>query len=153
MSFICITPMGHPRKKCSGDVGETRLLPTPGTQGRLGWATRGRQPGRSEPAPRYGRVASAAPPFWAPGVGELRAGCVWPPERRGRARAIAHTLRPAASTGPPLVPAVPRRLGQASAPGWGRALEWEWRAAGMAAGPDQSPRFSLLPHLAVSPNF
>lgn len=99
----------------------------------LCWATRGRQPGRSKPEPRYGREASAAPPLWAPGVGELRAECVWPPGRRGKARAVAHTPRLAASTGPPLGQAIPRRLGQASAPGWGEgAGGGERRAAGMA---------------------
>lgn len=168
MSRINITPRDHPQgsRPDLPDVGEAWLPFTPRTQGTRRWASRGRRAGRRDPEPRNGRGAGAAAPVRAPGVGELRTECVWSPGRRAGARAVAHALRPAARAAAPVGQAVPRRLGQAPAPGQeeGRRGAGEgpqarpgsrWAGGetrGPAHRPDSVPVTGCLPILKAPPS-
>lgn len=119
MSFVNITPMAHPHASglgFPGRWGSLACLPPRRPRGGAAGPPEGAERAAAT-EPRYGRGARAAAPVRAPGVGGLRAECVWPPGRGARARAVAHALRLEAGTAPPVGPAVPGRLGQASAPG------------------------------------
>lgn len=141
------------------------FLPTPR---KAPWGSASRPPEGAKPdaailEPSYGRGAGAAATVRAPGVGELHAECVRPPGRQTRARAVVHTLQPQAGTTRPLGQAIPRRVGQASAPGRERGhpargsegRDWDRAGAGgRRPGGRASRRLRLLLRSrAVSPNF
>lgn len=161
LSFVNITPMAHPHASGLGFPGRWGSLASlPPRRPRGGAA--GPPEGAERAAatePRYGRGARAAAPVRAPGVGGLRAECVWPPGRGARARAVAHALRLEAGTAPPVGPAVPGRLGQASAPGReqgpggrGGRPPVPPGAGTRNPGPGQPPRRGLFP-VARRPRF
>ncbi|XP_060249030.1 nucleoside diphosphate-linked moiety X motif 17 isoform X3 [Meriones unguiculatus] len=110
-------------------------------------------PGKRRPEQRDGRRKVAAAPGRASAVGELHTECVWPPGRRAGARAVVHALQLGAGAACPLQQSLPRRLREASDPGWDRApagkvrAAWdlgEWRQDSCPAG---SPDF-WKPHSA-----
>lgn len=86
-------------------------------------------PGKRRPEQRDGCRKVAAAPGRASGVGELHAECVWPPGRRAGTRAVVHALQLGARTACPLQQFIPRRLREASDPGWDKEPAGKVRVA------------------------